>query len=307
MKLPFQNLTEINGGLSKKKIYRKKNKNLNKILIDFSKDEKEFYNFIDIYHILKNVDISIPKIYEVYFQKKLILMEDFGDDSFNKLLNDQNLYYLLKVAVDNLIIIQNQLTINDLSKLKKYSYADLKIEISEFVDYYIPYKKICNFSSNNFYDCWESIYNNHKFEFKSFTHKDFEFINLILLNKKKYNFKCGIIDFQSSFLGFIGWDLFSILENPRINFTRKYNEDLIKYFYENVTIKTEFSLFRNQYYLLNLARHTRLLGRWVKLFKVTNNKDYLSYINTTQKRIIVCLSNIQNDKLKTIYDKVLKN
>ena len=193
-------------------------------------------------------------------------MEDFGDDAFNKVCNEKNLYIFLKVAIDNLIIINNSVTYNDLEKLEKYSFAELKKELGEFVEYYIPHKKISNFQKDKFYKCWHNSFNDHKFIFRSFVHKDFEFINLILLDKYSNHLRCGIIDFQSALIGFSGWDLFSILENPRINFTTKYNDELIKYFFQNVNIETNYETFLLQYNLLNLARHTRLLGRWVKLF-----------------------------------------
>ena len=306
MSNPFQYLTEIKVGASKKKVFKKFEKKLNKIIIDFSDDKNEFQNFLEVYKILKKINISIPKIYEVFYKKKLLVMEDFGDKTFDKIFQEKKLYNLLKLAVDNLIIIQNSIIYEDLIKLKKYSFKDLKKEVSEFVDYYIPYKKISDFPKKDFYELWKRIYNNQNFDFKSFVHRDFEFINLIFINKNKSHLKCGIIDFQSAFLGFIGWDLFSILENPRINFNRKYNEDLIKYFYKNVVINSEFEIFRNQYYLLNLGRQTRLLGRWVKLSN-EGNKDYLSYIDSTKKRIISCLDNIQDNKLKKIYKRVLVN
>ena len=35
-------------------------------------------------------------------------MQDFGNDRFNKIYNKDNLYKLLKIAVDNLIVIQNE-------------------------------------------------------------------------------------------------------------------------------------------------------------------------------------------------------
>ncbi len=307
MSFSFQNLTEIKAGLSNKKIYRKYEKRLNKIIIDFSKYEKEFFSFLNIYKILRNINISIPQIYEIYIEQKLIVMEDFGDNSFDKIFNEKNLYYLLKISVDNLIIIQNSLISEDLENLEKYSFNDLKKEIAEFVSYYIPYKKITDFSEDQFYEIWKNIYENQKFEFNSFAHKDFEFINLILLNKNKLHYKCGIIDFQSAFIGFKGWDLFSILENPRINFTRKYNEDLIKYFYVNTNINIEYNSFRSQYYFLNLGRLTRLLGRWAKLLNQSNNNEYLDYINTTEKRIISSLSNVDSEILKKIYMKAITN
>ncbi len=305
MTFSLQDLTEIKGGLSNKKIYRKSDKELNKIIIDFSGNQKDFYDFLNIYQILKRINISIPKIYEVYMKKKLLVMEDFGDDTFDKLSNEDNNYYLLKIAVENLIIIQNSIISSDLVNLEKYSFASLKKEITEFVDFYLPHQKIQNFPVDEFYNCWEKIYKSYKFENKSFAHKDFEFINLIFLSKKNHHLKCGIIDFQSAFLGFIGWDLFSILENPRLYFSRKYNEELIKYFYENINTNIDFDSFKNQYYLLNLARQTRLIGRWAKLFNLEKNDLYLNYIKTTKQRIISCLYKINSKKLKLIYQSVL--
>ena len=306
MSLIFQNLTEIKGGLSKKKVYRVCDKRLNKIVIDFSATKKDFENFLDVYDILKKINISIPNIYEVHFNKKIIVMEDFGNDTFDKIFKEKHQYNLLKLAIDNLIIIQNSLSHNHFGKLIKYSYSDLKAEISEFVDYYIPYKKISNFPLNEFYTSWLKVYNSQNIDFDSFTHKDFELINLIFVNEKNLHLKCGIIDFQNAFIGFKGWDLFSILENPRLNFSRKYNEDLIKYFYENVNISKDFNSFRYEYYLLNLARQTRLLGRWVKLFK-NGKSEYLKYINPTKKRIISCLPSIQDNNLKKIYESIFIN
>ena len=305
MNFPFPNLIEIKGGFSNKKIFRQNKKKINKIVIDFSKDQKEFQKFLNVYEILKKINVSIPKIYEVYFKKKIIVMEDYGDKTFDKLLNNKDLYYLLKIAIDNIIIIQNSLISTDLTKLEQYSFKDLKTEISEFVDYYIPYKNILDFPVNEFYDFWETMYSKQRFEFKSFVHKDFEFINLMFLSKNNSHLKCGIIDFQSAFLGFIGWDLFSILENPRINFSRQYNEELIKYFYENISTNIDFDVFHRQYYLLNLARQTRLLGRWIKLYIKEDKIEYLSYVETSLIRIIASLNKIQSNKLNTIYKKAL--
>ena len=306
MNFSFQNLTQINGGLSRKKVFRNFKKKNNKIIIDFFDDEKDFHDFLDIYEILKDINISIPRIYEVYLKKKIVVMEDFGDKLFNKIFNEKNLYYLLKLAVDNLIIIQNSVHKDNLLKLKKYTFHNLKNEISELEHYYIPYKNISNFPIENFYDLWENLYNSQNFIFNSFTHKDYEFINLILVSKNNLHLKCGIIDFQSAFLGFKGWDLFSLLENPRVDFTRKYNEDLLKYFYERTSNECDFQTFRSHYYILNLSRQSRLLGRWIKIYK-EGNKKFLDYIVPTKKRIISCLVNIKDNKLKEIYERYIIN
>tara|TARA_B100000674_G_scaffold29300_1_gene20604 strand:+ start:583 stop:1497 length:915 start_codon:yes stop_codon:yes gene_type:complete len=304
MNISLKNLLEIKGGLSKKKVFRKAEKKINKIIIDFSADSKEFDNYLKINKILSKINIAIPKVYEVHVKKKIIVIEDFGNKNFNKIINEKDLFKLLKLAVDSLIVIQNSIHKDDLYDLEKYTFSELRKEISEFVDYYLPYKKVTNFNINNFYEIWEKIYDKQNFKFNSFVHKDFEFINLILLNNNNLHLRCGIIDFQSAFIGFKGWDLFSLLEFPRVNFTRKYNEDLIKYFYENITYSYDFESFRNQYYILNLARLTRLLGRWIKLSNKENN-HYLNFIDPTKERLCSCLKNIKDQNLKNMYKKVL--
>ncbi len=300
----FQNIAEIKGGLSKKKIFRKFEYKLNKIIIDFSENKEDFYNFLNVYNILKNINITIPKIYEVHKNIQIIVMEDFGEKKIDKVCNENNFYSLLKSSVECLVIIQNTIVNDDLIKLKKYTYEELKKDISEFILYFVPYKKIQNFPTDQFYKVWKKTFENLKINFSSFAHKDFELINLFLLNKNNSHLKIGIIDFQSAFIGFVGWDLFSILENPRHNFSRKYNEKLINYFYNSIPMQQKFNEFRQQYYLLNLSRQTRLLGRWVKLIQEKNDNISYDFIAITYDKLKICLENIDNVELKSVYKNI---
>ena len=305
MNSDHKDLEKIEDGFSEKQIYRKTEKENTKIIIDFSKDKQEFKNFLDVYEILLKVNISIPKIYEVNQKQYKIYMQDFGNNRFNKIYNKDNLYNLLKLAVDNIIVIQNETNLKNLKNLKEYTFDDLKIELKEFVTYYIPKNKNSNFPISKFYELWENIFYSQNYNMKNFAHKDFEFVNLFFLENYESHLQCGIIDFQSAFIGFIGWDLLSLLENPRIDFTKDYNDKLIKYFYDNSPIIENFSTFREQYYILSLARQTRLLGRWRKLLNINNDNQYLDYLKITKSRTTVTLNNIKNHELRSIYENYL--
>ena len=298
-------LEKIEDGLSNKLIYRITEKENTKIIIDFSRDKQEFKNFLTVYEILQKINISIPKIYEVNQKQYKIYMQDFGKNRFNKIYNKDNLYKLLKLAVENIIVIQNESNLNNLKNLKEYTFEDLKIELKEFVTYYIPTSKNSNFPTLKFYELWKSIFYSQNYNMKNFVHKDFEFVNLFFLENYESHLQCGIIDFQSAFMGFIGWDLISLLENPRINFTSDYNDKLIEYFYDNTPIIENLNTFREQYYVLSLARQTRLLGRWKKLFIINNDNQYLDYLKITKSRTIATLNNIKNYELRSIYEKYL--
>ena len=305
MNSDHNDLEKIEDGLSNKLIYRITEKENTKIIIDFSRDKQEFKNFLTVYEILQKINISIPKIYEVNQKQYKIYMQDFGKNRFNKIYNKDNLYKLLKLAVENIIVIQNESNLNNLKNLKEYTFEDLKIELKEFVTYYIPNNKNSNFPTSKFYELWKSIFYSQNYNMKNFVHKDFEFVNLFFLENYESHLQCGIIDFQSAFMGFIGWDLISLLENPRINFTRDYNDKLIEYFYDNTLIIENFNTFLEQYYVLSLARQTRLLGRWRKLLSTNNDNQYLDYLKITKSRTIATLNNIKNYELRSMYEKYL--
>ncbi len=305
MNSDHNDLEKIEDGLSNKLIYRITEKENTKIIIDFSRDKQDFKNFLTVYEILQKINISIPKIYEVNQKQYKIYMQDFGKNRFNKIYNKDNLYKLLKLAVENIIVIQNESNLNNLKNLKEYTFEDLKIELKEFVAYYIPNNKNSNFPTSKFYELWKTIFYSQNYNMKNFVHKDFEFVNLFFLENYESHLQCGIIDFQSAFMGFIGWDLISLLENPRINFTRAYNDKLIEYFYDNTPIIENLNTFREQYFVLSLARQTRLLGRWRKLFSTNNDNQYLDYLKITKSRTIATLNNIKNYELRSIYEKYL--
>jgi len=305
MNSDHNDLEKIEDGLSNKLIYRITEKENTKIIIDFSRDKQDFKNFLTVYEILQKINISIPKIYEVNQKQYKIYMQDFGKNRFNKIYNKDNLYKLLKLAVENIIVIQNESNLNNLKNLKEYTFEDLKIELKEFVTYYIPNNKNSNFPTSKFYELWKSIFYSQNYNMKNFVHKDFEFVNLFFLENCESHLQCGIIDFQSAFKGFIGWDLISLLENPRINFTRDYNDKLIEYFYDKTSIIENFNTFLEQYYVLSLARQTRLLGRWRKLLSTNNDNKYLNYLKITKSRTIATLNNIKNYELRSIYEKYL--
>ena len=95
-----------------------------------------------------------------------------------------------------------------------------------------------------------------------------------------------------------------MLEDSRIFFNDKFNEDYIKCFYLNTDQNIAFKEFKLKFDFLNSSRQTRLLGRWIKLFKETNDTSYLKYIEITKRRLIKGLNNFGNLNLINFYEKI---
>ncbi|SVC31605.1 uncharacterized protein METZ01_LOCUS284459, partial [marine metagenome] len=215
---------------------------------------------------------------------------------------------LLEYAVKNLIILKNDIYYNNSQDLSVYNYNVFKSEISEFLDFYFPYvhkKEISKNLTEEFYGCWQSYFDSINFNFINFVHKDFNINNLIYLPSRKDHLKCGLLDFQGAFWGECCWDLFSLLEDSRIYFDDQFNDYFIKFYYKSTNQNISIDDFKEKYYMLNCARQTRLLGRWVKLSKELNQSFYLGFIETTRKRLVKGIGKTNRKNLKLIYNKLI--
>jgi len=305
MKLNFDDVYEIESGASHKKIYRFKNHNEGKIIVDFSYNYNDYLSFLEINNFLSIINISVPKIFETDDTKSIIIMEDFGNNRYDKLINTIDPKEILIDGINSLIEIHNSQKPRENKFLKKYDLATFTVEIAEFADFYLSKKNIGKDVVDEFFYIWKSEFENLNFNWDSFVHKDFELSNLMYLSQRNGHLKCGILDFQNAFIGFSGWDVFSLLENPRIYFDDKDNDELIEYYFNKTNQNLSFNEFLTQYYFLNTARQSRIIGRWINLDKKNKNNNYSKYLSVTLKRLEKSLYNLQNEKLSKLYEKII--
>jgi len=300
---------QIDSGASQKIFYKLVSDNKKTfIIIDFNKDKKEYQNHIKIYNILKDINVSIPKIIEKNDENLLIITEDFGSLRYDKILDKYSIFDLLHYAVDTLVEIKRSTKYQKNYQLDQYNFTTFSKEIIELPDYYFPYIGLDKKNlKDEFLYIWTEAFKKINFNFDSFIHKDFNLNNLILIPSRKKHLKCGVIDFQSAFWGESSWDLFSLLEDSRILFSDKFNEEFIKHFFSNIYVNTSLSDFKLKFYFLNMSRQTRLLGRWIKLAKEKNKDLYLNFIPITKTRITKSINHINDNNLKNFYKKYIIN
>jgi len=299
---------KIESGASKRNFYRLIKGSTSLICLDSGNEKKEYKNFLKVHSYLSKINVSIPNIYENDDVNNILILEDFGDLRFDRILKDYPLKKLMEYAVRTLVVLKNDIYYNNSNDLPVYDYNTFKSEISEFHDFYYPYlhsKEISKNLTEEFYECWKSCFDSINFNFINFVHKDFNINNLIYLPSRKDHLRCGLLDFQDAVWGECCWDLFSLLEDSRIYFDDEFNDYFIKFYYKSTNQNTDINDFKEKYYILNCARQTRLLGRWVKLSKELNQSFYLGFIETTKKRLIKGIEKTNRKNLKLIYNKLM--
>ena len=301
-------IEKIKGDASNRTFYRLIKDSNSFICVDSGKEKKEYNNFLKVHSFLSKVNVSIPSIYENDDINNILILEDFGNLRFDKILNKHSLKKLLEYAVKTLVILKNDIDYNNTQDLSLYNYNIFKSEISEFHDFYYPHvhnKEISKNLKEEFHGYWKIYFNSMNFDFYNFVHKDFNINNLMYLPLRKEHLRCGLLDFQSAFWGESCWDLFSLLEDSRIYFDDQFNDYFINYYYKSTNQNIGIDDFIEKYYMLNCSRQTRLLGRWVKLSKEFNQSFYLDFIETTKKRLIKGIHKINKIELKLIYNKLI--
>ncbi|MBI28533.1 MAG: hypothetical protein CMI95_01400 [Pelagibacteraceae bacterium] len=287
LKLNYQesNLLKLKQDASSRDYYRIENSKGSFILMDSKKEKKQFDNYLNIYNILKNVKISIPKIIECDKKNHLILMEDFGDQRFDKLIHDsKHSKKLMEIAIISLISIKKSISKNKKFNLKTYSFKNLKKEVVEFIDWYYPFvwnKEISLADKNAFLEIWKETYCKINFDFSSFVHGDFFCNNLIYLPKRNIKHQCGILDYQDALWGDDSLDIVSLFEDSRRIIKSNFRNDLINYYLKETNQINSKDNFKIKMNFLGAARQTRILGRWIKLLKIKKKKDYIKYIDFT--------------------------
>jgi len=281
-------------------------------IIVFAKKEK-YKNLIAysaINKFLRANKILAPKLYAHNYFRGIIVIEDFGDSSFFKVLvKKKNKLVIYKKLIDLLIKIQK---IKPKSKIKnitngshiinKYSNKYLFKESDLFFDWYLPLflnkKKAFNLKTKS-KKILSKIYNKLNFSNSYFVHRDYHAQNLMRVGKK-----IGVIDTQDALIGNPAYDLVSLIDDVRIKTSAKLKKQ-IYYYYLNKTSKfhrLNSQKFLEDFNILSVQRSLKIIGIFARLFKRDKKNKYLKFIPYTWQLLEMRMNSEIFFELKKILD-----
>jgi len=281
----------IAGDASFRKFFRIKLKKSSKIIVTASKEK---YNNLIAYSAVNNFliknKIIAPKIFQHNLPKGIIVIEDFGDTTFRKILiKKKNKLPIYKKLVDLLLKIQKikpksklKSIINKPHKLKKYSKKILQKESNLFFDWYLP--SLLNKKKNKKIEkklkrILSKVYNKLNLPNYCFVHRDYHADNLMKINEK-----IGVIDSQDALIGSPAYDLVSLVDDVRIKTSLKLKNQICDYYLKKAKIKgIKRKKFINDFNILSVQRSLKIIGIFSRLFKRDKKNRYLKLIPYTWK------------------------
>ena len=242
-------------------------------------------------NFLRYNKILAPKLFSHNYKKGIIVIEDFGDLSFYKiLLKEKNKFKIYKKLIDLLLKIQKikpkskiKNIFNKLHAIDKYSHMNLHKESDLFFDWYLPLffkkKKVMKIKKKTKI-ILSKIYNNLNFSNSYFVHRDYHAQNLMKVNKK-----IGLIDSQDALIGNPAYDLVSLIDDVRIKTSQRLKKKIFKYYLRNTKkiYRDNADKFLEDFNILSVQRSLKIIGIFSRLFKRDKKNKYLKYIPYTWK------------------------
>ncbi|OGV49418.1 MAG: hypothetical protein A2017_07975 [Lentisphaerae bacterium GWF2_44_16] len=274
--------------------YRLKNKKGSRVLMLSSEMDEDFGRYIGIGRFLKGLNLQTPEIYEYRNDEYSVLMEDLGNQTIYKVVNDKNkntdFEYLYRKIIDNLLEFQLKAT-DALNKspqfhVRVFDYYYLRWETSYFRKNF--FENYCGLTHEETEGLEDELHRLADSVFKHpqiFMHRDFQSQNILLQDDGRIRF----VDFQGSRKGPLAYDLMSLVKDPYVDISRETRASLIKYFFEKfnecggreiLSFSPEDVARPPEYFTITagLQRNMQALGAYTFLSLKKNKMKYQQYI-----------------------------
>jgi aminoglycoside/choline kinase family phosphotransferase len=189
------------------------------VLMDAPPPHEDVRPFLRVARLLRKLDLSAPEILAEDVEAGLLLLEDFGDRTYTRLLADGgDEAALYRLAVDVLIALHARFEPALGAGLPPYDETRLLNEAALLVDWYLPAvsgEPTPPDLRAEYLAMWRALLPLASAVPATLVLRDYHVDNLMLLDGRTGLAACGLLDFQDAVIGSPAYDLVSLLEDAR--------------------------------------------------------------------------------------------
>lgn len=221
-------------------------------------------------HLLR-LGFSAPAILARDEAKGFLLLEDFGDATFARLLDDgAEPEKLFTLATDVLIALhKHPQAIPD--GLRMYHPEKMLEDIERFLDWRTP--GISETGRAEFKKAWREVLPVAHQAPASLLLRDYHVANLMLLAGRAGTRQAGLLDFQDAYQGPVTYDLVSLLEDARHDVPEELMRKMVARYLAQFPA-LDRNAFETSLAILAALRHTRVLAIFERLSRHEAKHDY---------------------------------
>ncbi len=273
----------LTGDASARKYFRLQKNERSVVLMDASQVLDSITPFIQINRHLHQLGFSVPDILSRSDEKGLLLLEDFGDATFTRLLDNQaepeKLYTL---AADVLIALHKHPRAIP-KDLRVYHPEKMLEDMELFLEWNTP--TIAQAGKDEFRTIWQDVLPRAHQVPASLLLRDYHVANLMLLPDRQGIRQAGLLDFQDAYQGPITYDLISLLEDARRDVAEKLKAKMVAHYLAHFPA-LDRKVFETSLAILAALRHTRVLAIFERLSRHDGKHEYKQLHSPRVKRLL---------------------
>ena len=227
--------------------------------------------FIQINEHLQKLGFSVPTLLAWDTRDGFLLLEDFGDKTFTRLLEGHaDIEKLYTIATDVLIALhRNPRAIPP--ELRAYHPEKMLEDIELFLEWRTP--GISEAEKAEFRAAWREVLPQAHQIPATLLLRDYHAANLMLLPRRRGVRKAGLLDFQDAYQGPITYDLVSLFQDARHDIPEQLRNKMMAR-YLAAFPKLDRAAFAISTAILAAQRHTRVLAIFERLSRRDGKHDY---------------------------------
>ncbi len=253
------------------------------ILMDASQCRDSIQPYIRISQHLCRLGFSAPTILGHDEAAGFVLLEDFGNNNFARLLDEgHEVEPLFGLATDVLIALHQQPQ-SILPGLRPYDPVKMLDDLEVFLEWRTPGLPAAGKAA--FRSAWREILPRAHLVPASLLLRDYHVGNLMLLPERDGIRQVGLLDFQDAYTGPVTYDLVSLLEDARRDLPLGLKQKMLDR-YLAAFPRLDRQAFETSMAILAAVRHTRVLGIFERLSRRDGKHDYQRLHSGRVKRLL---------------------
>ena len=232
--------------------------------MDAPPPQEDIGPYVAIAALLRELGFSAPEVLAEDRDEGFLLLEDFGDDTYTRLLArgaDEPALY--KLAVDTLIALQRAAAPRGTPELPPYDMERLLAEAVLLVDWY---RRLASGLREEYLALWRAVLPDAMVSPPTLVLRDYHVDNLMLLPDRPGVRGCGLLDFQDAVTGPPSYDLVSLLEDARRDIPGPLRQAMTERYLAAFPSLDRFAFLRSAA-ILAAQRNCKILGIFTRLWK----------------------------------------
>ncbi len=250
------------------------------VLMDAPPGKEDVTPFLLVARHLRGLGYSAPEILAEDSAAGFLLLEDFGDDTYTRLLaqgeDEETLY---RLATDLLIDLHGRPAAETIpAGLPPYDDARFLDEATLLTEWYLPeVTEAATDATTAYRDLWAGLLIQARRVPETLVLRDYHVDNLIGLGGRAGVAACGLLDFQDAVAGPASYDLVSLLEDARRDIPPRLADAMLERYFAAFPALDQ-DAFRVSYAILGAQRHCKVIGIFTRLCVRDGKSRYLSHI-----------------------------